>query len=55
MSTPPDIHEALKYHFGFGKFKGDQQAIIESLLDGNDVLCLCRQVEASLSAISCPR
>ena len=40
MSTPPDIHEALKYHFGFGKFKGDQQAIIESLLDGNDVFVL---------------
>ncbi len=40
MSTPPDIHEALKYHFGFDKFKGEQQSIIESLLDGNDVFVL---------------
>lgn len=40
MSTPPDIHEALKYHFGFDKFKGDQQSIIESLLTGNDVFVL---------------
>lgn len=40
MSTPPDIHEALKYHFGFDKFKGDQQSIIESLLGGNDVFVL---------------
>lgn len=40
MSTSPDIHEALKYHFGFDKFKGDQLAIIRSLLDGNDVFVL---------------
>lgn len=40
MSTPPDIHEALKYHFGFEKFKGDQLAIIESLLNGDDVFVL---------------
>ncbi len=40
MSTPPDIHEALKYHFGFDKFKGDQKTIIETLLDGKDVFVL---------------
>lgn len=40
MPTPQDIHEALKYHFGFDKFKGDQQAIIENLLAGNDVFVL---------------
>lgn len=40
MPTPPDINEALKYHFGFDKFKGDQLSIIESLLDGNDVFVL---------------
>ena len=40
MSTPQDIHEALKYYFGFDKFKGDQQPIIESLLSGNDVFVL---------------
>ncbi|MDE6077960.1 MAG: ATP-dependent DNA helicase, partial [Muribaculaceae bacterium] len=34
------IHEALKYNFGFDKFKGNQQEIISSLLDGNDVFVL---------------
>lgn len=40
MSLSVDIHSALKYHFGFDKFKGDQQAVIESLLEGNDVFVL---------------
>ena len=34
------IHEALKYNFGFDKFKGNQQEIISSLLDGEDVFVL---------------
>ncbi|MBD5341561.1 MAG: DNA helicase RecQ [Bacteroides sp.] len=40
MSTTPDIYSALKYHFGFDQFKGEQQAVIESLLAGNDVFVL---------------
>lgn len=40
MPTPHGIQEALKYHFGFDTFKGDQQAIIESVLAGNDVFVL---------------
>ena len=40
MNTAQDIHEALKQHFGFDKFKGDQKAIIESLLKGEDVFVL---------------
>lgn len=40
MTTPSEILEALKYHFGFEKFKGDQMPIIQSLLDGNDVFVL---------------
>ncbi len=40
MSTSHDILEALKYYFGFEKFKGDQLAIIQSLLEGNDVFVL---------------
>ncbi len=40
MPAPHGIHEALKYHFGFDNFKGEQQAIIESVLDGNDVFVL---------------
>lgn len=40
MNTPTSIHEALKYHFGFDRFKGEQLQIIESLLGGNDVFVL---------------
>lgn len=40
MSTPLQISEALKSYFGFDKFKGDQQAIIESLLAGHDTFVL---------------
>lgn len=34
------IHSELKKHFGFDKFKGDQLAIIESLLAGSDAFVL---------------
>ncbi|MDE5642713.1 MAG: RecQ family ATP-dependent DNA helicase, partial [Muribaculaceae bacterium] len=34
------LTEALKEHFGFDKFKGNQQAIIESLLSGRDTFVL---------------
>ena len=34
------LHEALKEHFGFDSFKGNQEAIMSSLLDGNDVFVL---------------
>ncbi len=30
----------LKQYFGFDKFKGDQEAIIRNLLDGNDTFVL---------------
>lgn len=40
MPAPHGIHEALKYHFGFDNFKDEQQAIIESVLEGNDVFVL---------------
>ncbi|MDR1675954.1 MAG: DNA helicase RecQ [Tannerella sp.] len=35
-----DITEALKFHFGFDKFKGNQKAIVESVLLGKDTLVL---------------
>ena len=35
-----DVTEALKKHFGFDSFKGDQKAIIETLLSGKDVFVL---------------
>lgn len=40
MADTNAIKEALKYHFGFDSFKGNQQAVIESLLDGHDVFVL---------------
>lgn len=40
MTNQTELTEALKKHFGFEKFKGNQQAIIQSLLDGNDVFVL---------------
>lgn len=35
-----DLAKALKTHFGFDTFKGNQRAIMESLLDGNDTFVL---------------
>ena len=32
--------EALKHYFGFDKFKGDQEAIIQNVLEGNDTFVL---------------
>lgn len=34
------LTEALKKHFGFDKFKGNQEAIITSLMEGNDTFVL---------------
>ena len=34
------LHAALKEHFGFESFKGNQEAIMSSLLEGNDVFVL---------------
>ncbi len=36
----PQLHDALKEHFGFDSFKGNQEAIMTSLLEGNDVFVL---------------
>ena len=35
-----DLNKALKKYFGFDNFKGDQKAIIQSLLDGKDTFVL---------------
>ncbi len=40
MADSTAIHSALKKHFGFEKFKGNQLDIISSLLDGEDVFVL---------------
>ena len=38
--TKTQLHEALKTYFGFDSFKGNQEKIIMSLLDGNDTFVL---------------
>ena len=40
MSKKINLHEALKKYFGFDKFKGDQEKIIQSVLDGKDTFVL---------------
>src|SRR5678810_463749 len=53
-----DLHEALHEHFGFDKFKGNQEKIIENLLAGKDTFVikptgggksLCYQLPAMVS------
>lgn len=40
MTDKTLLAKALKQHFGFDKFKGNQEAIIASLLDGHDTFVL---------------
>lgn len=40
MFTRDDLFEALKLNFGFDKFKGNQEDIIMSLLEGHDTFVL---------------
>lgn len=40
MAANTDLKSELKNYFGFDKFKGNQEAIIRNLLDGNDTFVL---------------
>ena len=40
MTKKANLHEALKKYFGFDKFKGDQEKIIQNVLDGKDTFVL---------------
>ena len=40
MANNVNLNEALKKYFGFDKFKGDQKAIIQNVLDGKDTFVL---------------
>lgn len=35
-----DLHSALKKYFGFGKFKGLQEAVIENIVSGNNTFVI---------------
>ncbi len=35
-----NLTEKLKHYFGFDSFKGEQEAVIRNLLDGNDTFVL---------------
>jgi ATP-dependent DNA helicase RecQ len=58
ISTETDIKGALKKYFGFNKFKGNQEAIIQNLLEGKNAFVimptgggksLCYQLPALMS------
>jgi len=40
MSTPDQLSSLLQTHFGYASFRGDQRAIMESVMAGKDVLTL---------------
>ena len=40
MANQTELTKALKQHFGFDKFKGDQEAIIQNILNGHDTFVL---------------
>ena len=40
MITTDELHKSLKKYFGFDSFKGNQEAVIKSLLEGKDVFVL---------------
>ena len=40
MTEQVNLTDQLKHYFGFDKFKGDQEAIIKNLMDGNDTFVL---------------
>ena len=40
MAKQADLHESLKYYFGFDTFKGEQEEIIRTLMKGKNVFVL---------------
>ena len=48
-----DLHQALKKYFGFGAFKGLQEDVIKSIIEGMTPLLLCPLEEGNLYVTSC--
>ena len=40
MTRHEELLQALQHHFGFDSFKGNQEAIINNVMDGNDTFVL---------------
>ena len=40
MTEKLNLTSQLKHYFGFDSFKGEQEAIIRNLMDGNDTFVL---------------
>ena len=40
VETKIDLHEALQAQFGFDKFKGNQEKIVQSVLDRHDTFVI---------------
>ena len=53
MAKKDNLTEELKKHFGFDTFKGNQRAIIENVLAGNDTFVLMPTEEENLCVINC--
>lgn len=55
MSRKTELTGYLQRYFGFDRFKGEQEAAIMSVLEGNNTFVLMPTGEASRSFISCRR
>ena len=44
MTTATQLADALKHHFGFDGFKGQQEEIILNLLNGRDTFVIMQTV-----------
>jgi len=40
VNVEGDLHSALKKYFGFNKFKGLQEPVVQSLLSGNNTFVI---------------
>ena len=49
-----NLHGSLQEYFGFDKFKGNQEKIIESLLAGHDTFVIKPTGGVKAYAINCP-